>query len=126
MILDALLVTSLTFPLTPRNSATDYSLRVTWEPRTRQPRLSSGPLCWPSRLEGKIVLLWDFIIEASKLLFLIINFSSFYFSYHLSIGIDFAVSALLGVFTAVTTLVPKFQSRGGSLRENLALQNVQV
>ena len=37
-----------------------------------------------------------------------------------------AVSAVLGIFTTVTGLVPKFRARGGTPRENLALQNVQV
>jgi len=37
-----------------------------------------------------------------------------------------AVSAVLGIFTAMSGLVPRFASRGGSARESLALQNVQV
>lgn len=47
-------------------------------------------------------------------------------SYHTNICIDVAVTAVLGIFTAVTGLVPRFGSRGGSARENLALQNVQA
>lgn len=47
-------------------------------------------------------------------------------SYHININIDVAVSAVLGIFTAVSGLVPRFASRGGSARESLALQNVQV
>jgi len=47
-------------------------------------------------------------------------------SYHLSLAIDAAVSAALNIFTVVTGLVPKFRVDGGSLRENLALQNVQA
>jgi hypothetical protein len=47
-------------------------------------------------------------------------------SYHMSINIDVAVSAVLGIFTAMSGLVPRFASRGGSARESLALQNVQV
>jgi NAD+ synthase (glutamine-hydrolysing) len=47
-------------------------------------------------------------------------------SYHMNINIDVAVSAVLGIFTAVSGLVPRFASRGGSARESLALQNVQV
>ena len=51
----------------------------------------------------------------------------FYFcSFHLSVGIDVAVAAVLGVFTTALKLLPKFRANGGSLRENLALQNVQV
>ncbi|XP_063240661.1 glutamine-dependent NAD(+) synthetase isoform X2 [Bacillus rossius redtenbacheri] len=47
-------------------------------------------------------------------------------SYHMNISIDVAVSAVLGIFTSVTGLVPKFASRGGSARESLALQNIQA
>lgn len=47
-------------------------------------------------------------------------------SYHTSITIDLAVQAVLGIFTAVTGLVPKFGSHGGSPRESLALQNIQA
>ncbi|GFG35262.1 hypothetical protein Cfor_06550 [Coptotermes formosanus] len=47
-------------------------------------------------------------------------------SYHMNINIDVAVSAVLGIFTAVSGLVPRFASRGGSARESLALQNVQA
>lgn len=36
------------------------------------------------------------------------------------------MSAALNIFTVVTGLVPKFRVDGGSLRENLALQNVQA
>ena len=47
-------------------------------------------------------------------------------SYHLTLSIDAVVSAALNIFTVVTGLVPKFRVDGGSLRENLALQNVQA
>jgi len=47
-------------------------------------------------------------------------------SYHLSIVIDTAVKAVLGVFSLATNCFPKFKARGGSARENLALQNVQA
>lgn len=47
-------------------------------------------------------------------------------SYHLEINIDTAVSALLGIFTLVTGLSPKFRTHGGCPRQNLALQNIQV
>lgn len=40
--------------------------------------------------------------------------------------IDVAVAAVLGIFSAALKLVPKFKAHGGGLRENLALQNVQV
>ena len=47
-------------------------------------------------------------------------------SYHLSILIDTAVKAVLGIFSLATGQFPKFSARGGSARENLALQNVQA
>jgi len=47
-------------------------------------------------------------------------------SYHLSIVIDTAVKAVLGVFSLATNCFPKFKARGGSARENLAMQNVQA
>lgn len=47
-------------------------------------------------------------------------------SYHHSIVIDTAISAILGIFQQVAKLTPKFKVQGGSPRENLALQNVQV
>ena len=47
-------------------------------------------------------------------------------SHHLSVVIDAAVKAVLGVFSIATNCIPKFRTRGGSPRENLALQNVQA
>jgi NAD+ synthase (glutamine-hydrolysing) len=47
-------------------------------------------------------------------------------SYHLEIGIDTAVTALLGIFNNVTGLTPKFRTNGGCIRQNLALQNIQA
>lgn len=47
-------------------------------------------------------------------------------SYHHSIVIDVAISAILGIFQQVTKLTPRFKVKGGSPRENLALQNIQV
>ncbi|XP_076278077.1 NAD synthetase [Lasioglossum baleicum] len=47
-------------------------------------------------------------------------------SYHQSIVIDAAVSAILTIFQQVTKLVPRFKAQGGSPRENLALQNIQA
>lgn len=47
-------------------------------------------------------------------------------SYHHSIVIDAAVSAILAIFQHVTKLTPRFKVNGGSPRENLALQNIQV
>lgn len=47
-------------------------------------------------------------------------------SYHLEINIETAVKAIVGVFTTVFSLIPKFRAHGGSARENLALQNVQA
>lgn len=36
------------------------------------------------------------------------------------------VSSALGIFSAATGHIPKFKVRGGTVRENLALQNVQA
>lgn len=47
-------------------------------------------------------------------------------SYHHGIVIDVAVSAILTTFQQVTKLSPRFKARGGSPRESLALQNIQV
>nr|XP_012145464.1 PREDICTED: probable glutamine-dependent NAD(+) synthetase isoform X2 [Megachile rotundata] len=47
-------------------------------------------------------------------------------SYHHSIVIDLAVSAILNIFQQVTKLTPRFKVQGGSPRENLALQNIQA
>lgn len=47
-------------------------------------------------------------------------------SYHHSIVIDVAISAILGIFQQVTKLTPRFKVQGGSPRENLALQNIQA
>lgn len=47
-------------------------------------------------------------------------------SYHMLISIDKAMSAVLEVFSSVTGLFPKFASRRGCARQNLALQNLQA
>ncbi|XP_058128192.1 glutamine-dependent NAD(+) synthetase [Anopheles ziemanni] len=47
-------------------------------------------------------------------------------SHHLDIGIDTAVSALLGVFRLATGQTPRFRTDGGCPRQNLALQNIQA
>ena len=54
------------------------------------------------------------------------EFASQIGSYHHSVLIDTAVTAVLGIFKQITNLTPKFKAHGGSPRENLALQNVQV
>ena len=47
-------------------------------------------------------------------------------SYHLSIKIDVAVSAMIKIFTLATGKTPNFSSRGGTMSEDLALQNIQA
>jgi NAD+ synthase (glutamine-hydrolysing) len=47
-------------------------------------------------------------------------------SYHMGISIDTAVNAIIGIFSTTTGMIPKFKVRGGGVRENLALQNVQA
>ena len=50
------------------------------------------------------------------------------YSNHVTLNIERAVAAVLAVFTAVmgAACMPQFKVHGGSARENLALQNVQV
>ena len=47
-------------------------------------------------------------------------------SYHLSITIDLIVAAILKVFTLATGKCPNFSSNGGTITEDLALQNIQA
>ncbi|XP_076012303.1 glutamine-dependent NAD(+) synthetase [Genypterus blacodes] len=47
-------------------------------------------------------------------------------STHLNINIDLAVKGILGIFSMFTGKSPRFLARGGSHRENMALQNVQA
>ena len=47
-------------------------------------------------------------------------------SYHIDFNIDNAVSAMLGIFTAVTNLSPRYLTQGGSAAEGLSLQNLQA
>uniref|UniRef100_A0A8C2IME4 Glutamine-dependent NAD(+) synthetase n=1 Tax=Cyprinus carpio TaxID=7962 RepID=A0A8C2IME4_CYPCA len=47
-------------------------------------------------------------------------------THHLNINIDMAVKGMLGIFSMVTGKWPQFRAKGGSARENLALQNVQA
>ena len=47
-------------------------------------------------------------------------------SYHLSIKIDLMVNAVLQVFQLTTGHMPRFSSRGGTMAEDLALQNIQA
>jgi NAD+ synthase (glutamine-hydrolysing) len=47
-------------------------------------------------------------------------------SYHHSIKIDSAVSAMINIFFLATGKKPDFSSRGGTISEDLALQNIQA
>lgn len=47
-------------------------------------------------------------------------------SYHLSIKIDTMVQAVVKVFSTTTGHTPRFSVRGGSVAEDLALQNIQA
>ncbi len=47
-------------------------------------------------------------------------------SYHLTVPIDLMVSAVVKVFALATTKTPRFLVRGGTLAEDLALQNIQA
>lgn len=46
-------------------------------------------------------------------------------SYHTDLNIDSIVTAMLGVFTAVTSFTPRFRTQGGTVAEGLSLQNIQ-
>lgn len=47
-------------------------------------------------------------------------------SYHLSITIDLMVEAVIKVFTLTTSMTPRFSVHGGTMTEDLALQNIQA
>ncbi|XP_015417873.1 PREDICTED: glutamine-dependent NAD(+) synthetase, partial [Myotis davidii] len=47
-------------------------------------------------------------------------------SHHIGLSIDPAVTAVMSIFSLVTGKRPLFAAHGGSSKENLALQNVQV
>jgi NAD+ synthase (glutamine-hydrolysing) len=47
-------------------------------------------------------------------------------SYHYSIKIDVAVSAMIKIFSITTGKMPNFFVRGGTISEDLALQNIQA
>lgn len=47
-------------------------------------------------------------------------------SYHLDFDIDTVVEAVITLFTAITTLLPKYKIYGGTTASNLALQNIQA
>lgn len=47
-------------------------------------------------------------------------------SYHIDLNMDMVISAIIGLFTLVTTKKPQFRVHGGSPAENLALQNIQA
>jgi len=47
-------------------------------------------------------------------------------SYHLTVPIDLMVSAVVKVFSLATHQTPRFLVRGGTLAEDLALQNIQA
>ncbi|KAI8613527.1 hypothetical protein BC830DRAFT_1258240 [Chytriomyces sp. MP71] len=47
-------------------------------------------------------------------------------AYHVNLNMDSVVLAVLGVFQTVTGRTPQFKMHGGSVAENLALQNIQA
>ncbi|PWN54135.1 putative QNS1-glutamine-dependent NAD synthetase [Violaceomyces palustris] len=47
-------------------------------------------------------------------------------AYHIDLNMDTIVTAITGLFCAVTGKSPKFKVHGGSSTENLALQNIQA
>lgn len=48
------------------------------------------------------------------------------FSYHFDFNFMGVVNSVLTVFKYVTNMTPKYAVHGGTMRENLALQNIQV
>ena len=47
-------------------------------------------------------------------------------SYHTNLDIDDVFNAQKNIFTKATGIEPKFKVHGGSMAENLALQNIQA
>mmetsp|Transcript_12470 Transcript_12470/g.18303 ORF Transcript_12470/g.18303 Transcript_12470/m.18303 type:complete len:719 (-) Transcript_12470:289-2445(-) len=47
-------------------------------------------------------------------------------SYHVSLAMDNVVSAMIALFTTVTGRTPSFTIQGGSMTQDLALQNIQA
>jgi len=47
-------------------------------------------------------------------------------AHHLSVKIDLMVQAVVKVFTLTTNRTPRFTSNGGTMQEDLALQNIQA
>lgn len=47
-------------------------------------------------------------------------------SYHLEMGMDMMVDAVVNTFSLLTGKTPQFLSRGGNLQQDLALQNIQA
>lgn len=47
-------------------------------------------------------------------------------AYHIDLNMDVVITAILTLFTSVTTMTPRFKVHGGSGAENLALQNIQA
>ncbi|KAJ9086355.1 glutamine-dependent NAD(+) synthetase [Entomophthora muscae] len=47
-------------------------------------------------------------------------------SYHLDFNMDAVISAILTLFSSVTSRSPRFATQGGTSAENLALQNIQA
>lgn len=46
--------------------------------------------------------------------------------YHFNFDIDTIVDAILKLFATVTHVMPRFKSDGGSVAQNLAVQNIQA
>lgn len=47
-------------------------------------------------------------------------------SNHFNIGIDEAYDSIVNIFAKATGKTPKFESQGGTMNEDLALQNIQA
>ena len=48
------------------------------------------------------------------------------YRYHLNFDIDTVFNAILMLFAAVTHVMPRYKTDGGSVVQNLAVQNIQA
>jgi NAD+ synthase (glutamine-hydrolysing) len=107
----------LTFRRTRRNSPAGSSIHATWERRTPALLPESEQRTWRKPSEGKI-LASRRSDKTSDL--------PFYCSYHVDLNMDVLVTAVRELFSMVLGFKPKYKVHGGSMAENLALQNIQV
>ena len=123
MMSGALLAIRLTFQMIHANCAIDSLLPATWAQSILQQKRVNVQRLSRLKLAGCIVHLSSHYFQLFQIFTRLVLF---YCSYHMSLVIDAAVTAVVNIFSVATGLIPKFRAEGGSLRENLALQNVQA